>query len=199
MDGAGHCRLHGIGAVARSNPEARPPTSLHCRLVRRGSASAARTQRHTRRSRRPRPSQHRSTHTAPFSLRKSSHAAPTTFGPFGFTARARRLFLVLGFHPLFGRPFLFATHCATPSRTHARTTHVRARTTDDERRDVRSAGVADWTTARGGVRSVRSPLRRAPLLATPIATPLQGGRPERSSLLYPAERERAQRSRQRLG
>ena len=58
---------------------------------------------------------------------------------------------------------------------------------------VRSAGVADWNTTgklhehvhEGGLgtRSVRSPLRRAmrraPLLATPIATPLQGGCPER--------------------
>ena len=43
--------------------------------------------------------------------------------------------------------------------------------------DVRSAGVADWITARGGIRSVRSPLRRPPLLATPIAKPLQCGRP----------------------
>ena len=41
MVGAGHFRLHGIGLVARSDPEARSPTSLHCRLVRRGSASAA--------------------------------------------------------------------------------------------------------------------------------------------------------------
>ena len=29
-----------------------------------------------------------------------------------------------------------------------------------------------------GIQSVRSPLRRVPLLATPIATSLQGGRPE---------------------
>ena len=36
---------------------------------------------------------------------------------------------------------------------------------------------------RGGIRSVRSPLRRAPLLATPIAMPLQCGRPKRSGLL----------------
>ena len=34
MDGAGHCRLHGRGPVARSDPEARSPTSLHCRLCR---------------------------------------------------------------------------------------------------------------------------------------------------------------------
>ena len=44
-----------------------------------------------------------------------------------------------------------------------------------------------WLTGRlhdGGIRSVRSPLRRVPLLATPIATPLQGGRPERPGLLF---------------
>ena len=40
---------------------------------------------------------------------------------------------------------------------------ARARTTDDERRDARSAGVADWNTSPKGIRSVRSaPLRRAP-------------------------------------
>ena len=36
----------------------------------------------------------------------------------------------------------------------------------------------------GGIRSSRSPRRRPPLLATPIATPLQGGRPERYGLLF---------------
>ena len=36
VDGAGHCRLHGIGPMARSDPEAQSSTtSLHCRLVRR--------------------------------------------------------------------------------------------------------------------------------------------------------------------
>ena len=45
----------------------------------------------------------------------------------------------------------------------------------------RRRGRGAWLTGRlhdGGIRSVRSPPRRAPLLATPIATPLQGGRPE---------------------
>ena len=45
-----------------------------------------------------------------------------------------------------------------------------------------------WIIARREVRrgnsSVRSPLRRAPLLATPIAKTLQGGRPERPGLLF---------------
>ena len=39
----------------------------------------------------------------------------------------------------------FAARIATPARTCARAAH--APTTDDERRDVRSAGVADWKTA----------------------------------------------------
>ena len=44
---------------------------------------------------------------------------------------------------------LLAAHFTTPC-LHART-HARARTTDDERRDVRrSAGVADWKTTRRG-------------------------------------------------
>ena len=52
--------------------------------------------------------------------------------------------LVPGSHPLFGRPFS-RTHTHAHSRAHART-----RTSDDERRDVRSAGVADWITVRRG-------------------------------------------------
>ena len=51
-----------------------------------------------------------------------------------------------------------AAHCATLALRHAALRHAcahthartRARTTDGERRDVRSAGVADWKTARGG-------------------------------------------------
>ena len=159
-----------------------------------------RTQGHTRRSRRPRPSQHRSTHTAPFSLRKSSHVAPTALGPLGFAARTQRLFLVQGSHPLFGRPFLLANrsalrhariqarthararmirsllaaHCTTPADTHARAhAHTRAHgppTTNDA-----TCGPPAWLTGslhEGGVRSVSSQLRWPPLLATPIATPL---------------------------
>ena len=48
-----------------------------------------------------------------------------------------------------------------------------------------TCGPPAWLTGtlhEGGIRSVRSPPRRAPLLATPIATPLQGGRPERPGL-----------------
>ena len=54
----------------------------------------------------------------------------------------------------------------------------------DEPRDCAAAsstcGPQAWLTGSlhdGGIRSVRSPLRRAPLLATPIAMPLQCGRP----------------------
>ena len=64
---------------------------------------------------------------------------------------------------------------------HTDAARARARAIDDERRDVRSAGVADWKTSRRGntERTLTPACRRAPLLATPIATPLQGGRPER--------------------
>ena len=68
-----------------------------------------------------------------------------------------------GFQPV--RPFSLPACSALrrvriPASTHAPAalrhacarahTHARARTTDDERRDVRPAGVADWKTARGG-------------------------------------------------
>ena len=87
---------------------------------------------------------------------------------------------------------LLAAHCATRysqrtaprlhARTHARTcVHGRPATNDA------TCGPPAWLTGslhEGGIRSVRSPLRRALLIATPIATPLQGGRPERSGLLF---------------
>ena len=59
--------------------------------------------------------------------------------------------------------------------------------TDDRRTNDATCGPPEWLTGKlhdGGTRSVRSPLRRPPLLATPIATPLQGGRPERPGLLF---------------
>ena len=52
--------------------------------------------------------------------------------------------------------------------------------TDDRRTDEATCGPQAWLTGTlhgGGIRSVRSPLRRPPLLATPIAKPLQCGRP----------------------
>ena len=149
MDGAGHFRLHGIGPVARSGPEARSPTSLHCRLVRRGSASAA------------------------------------------------RLFLVQGSYPLLaGRfSFLLATHCATPA--HART--LARACTDDNRRtnercDVRSAGVADWITARRGgygayAHRCGGPLSSRPLSPRPYNTATPKG-PAFSFLNYLGGRQR---------
>ena len=51
--------------------------------------------------------------------------------------------------PLLGRPFSRTPFSRTHTHARART-HACARTTDDERRDVRSAGVADWKTSRGG-------------------------------------------------
>ena len=56
---------------------------------------------------------------------------------------------------------------------------------EDRRTNDATCGPQAWLTGRlheGGIRSVRSPLRRAPLLATPIAKPLQCGRPLRPGL-----------------
>ena len=142
-----------------------------------------RAQRHMRRCRYPRSSPRRGTHATPLPLCRIPHVATTTRG--GLDTRVQCICLVQGSHPLFGRPFSRTSFSRTHTHAARARTHARARTTDDERRDVRSAGVADWATARGGdIRSVRSPPRRAPLLATPIATPLQGGRPERLGLLF---------------
>ena len=66
------------------------------------------------------------------------------------STRARSaFFLVQGSHPLLGRPFSRTPFSLTHTHARART-HARTGTTDDERRYVRSAGVADWKTARGG-------------------------------------------------
>ena len=68
--------------------------------------------------------------------------------------------------------------------------HAPAHTHAQERPTTNDAtcGPPAWLTGRlhdRGIRSVRSPPRRALLLATtPIATPLQGGHPERSDLLF---------------
>ena len=67
------------------------------------------------------------------------------------------------------------------ARAHART-HAHGRPTTNDA----TCGPPAWLAGslhEGGIRSVRSPLRRAPLPAALNATPLQGGRPERSSLL----------------
>ena len=70
---------------------------------------------------------------------------------------------------------------AIPARKqkHARSALASAHT-DDRRTDEATCGPQAWLTGSlhgGGIRSARSPLRRAPLLATPIAKPLQCDRP----------------------
>ena len=75
-----------------------------------------------------------------------------------------------------------AARLATPARTRAPRAHERRPVTNDT-----TCGPPEWLTGKlqhGGTRSVRSPPRQPPLLATPIATPLQGGRPERPGLLF---------------
>ena len=132
------------------------------------------------------------------------HAGPHALLPLPVVVsqHARRLFLVQGSHPFLGRPFFFllrvptlslagrsffllASHCvARHARPHART--LASARTDDRRTNDAMCGPQTWLTGKlheGGVRSARSPLRRAPLLATPIAMPLQCGRPERPGLL----------------
>ena len=83
------------------------------------------------------------------------HAGPHTPFPLptSVSQHARRLFLLQGSHPSLGRSFFLSTCFALrrvprpPACTHARSrTHGRP---TNERRDVRSAGVADWKTARG--------------------------------------------------
>ena len=67
-----------------------------------------------------------------------------------------------------------SAHCAARhARLHART--FASPFADDRRTNDATCGPRAWLTGslhEGGVRSVHSPLRRAPLLATPIATPL---------------------------
>ena len=80
---------------------------------------------------------------------------------------------------------LFAARLATPARTRTPRAHGRRPATNDA-----TCGPPDWLTGKlqqGGTRSVRSPPTPPPpppLLATPIATPLQGGRSERPVLLF---------------
>ena len=104
--------------------------------------------------------------------------APAALGPLCTTARTQRLFLyarphapippptvasqhaqrlfsVQGSHPFLGRPFFFLPTCSALRRAPRLLARALARTRThgrptNERRDVRSAGVADWITARGG-------------------------------------------------
>ena len=85
--------------------------------------------------------------------------------------------------------FHFPSSCYVVVIAHA---HERSTTNDA------TCGPPAWLTGRlhdRGIRSVRSPPRRALLmallLATPIATPLQGGRPERPGLLFLKLRKRS--------
>ena len=73
-------------------------------------------------------------------------------------------------------------HACTHARTHART-HAHGRPTTNDA----TCGPPAWLTRRlhdGRIRSVCSPLRRAPFFATPIAKPLHAGRSERPGLLF---------------
>ena len=69
--------------------------------------------------------------------------------------------------------------CRAP-RPHAHKNPLASAHTDDRPTSDTTCGPQAWLTGKlheGGTRSVRSPPRRAPLLATPIAKPLQCGRP----------------------
>ena len=74
--------------------------------------------------------------------------------------------------------FVLAAHCAARhARSHARSL-ARVRT-DDRRTNDATCGPPAWLTGTlhdGGTQSVRSPLWRAPLLATLFAMPLHCGR-----------------------
>ena len=138
-----------------------------------------RAQRHRRRSCYPRSSPRSDTHATPFLLCRISHVATAAHG--GLHARVQCIFL-------FTVPTLFLTARFCARLFHARTcTHAPAHTHAQERPTTNDAtcGPPAWLTGRlhgGGIRSAHSPPRWAPLLATPIDTPLQGGRPERPDL-----------------
>ena len=199
-------RQHQRTCSRRTRPQP-PDTPGH-----RARATLLHTPRHTRHSRCPRSSPRHRTHMAPFPYvwphkpppppAVASQHARCAF----FLFRAPTLFLAGQFS------FLLAAHCAASAYQHARArstlrhagiaprfitprlraharTHARARTEHGRRPTANDAtcGPPAWLTGRrheGGLRSARSPLRRAPLLAAPIATPLQGGRPERPGLLF---------------
>ena len=157
MDGAGHCRLHGRGPVARSDPEARLPTSLHCRLcrlVRQGGPHQASTRIGALK-----------THQNPklgCSLMRASAGKR-----FGSARCAGRSFFLSACFALRRAP-----------RPPARKNNLPSAHTDDRRTNDATCGPQEWLTGtlhEGGIRSVRSPPRRPPLLATPIAKPLQCG------------------------
>ena len=122
-------------------------------------------------------------------------SAPCRYHYPRISQHAQRLsFLLRGSHPFLGRPLFlcfcfalrrplflsacFALRCAL--RPPARKNNLPSAHTDDRRTNDATCGPQAWLTGslhEGGIRSVRSPPRRAPLPATPIAKPLQCGRP----------------------
>ena len=134
------------------------------------------------------------------SLRTHSDAAAIALSPTLWHARS--FLSCLGSLSFVLWPALFLLlFCGTPRHASSRARfprhvsphqHARARcarTEDAQRRTIRhtTCGPPEWLAGKlqdEGTRSVRSPPRRAPLFATPIATPLQGGRPERPGLLF---------------
>ena len=101
-------------------------------------------------------------------------------GAFLFFSRVPTLFLA-------GRSFsLLVSHCAARRAARMHALFASPRTDDRRTNDATCGPQQAWLTGslhEGGIRSARSPLRRAPLLATPIAMPLQCGRPKRPGLL----------------
>ena len=93
--------------------------------------------------------------------------------------------------------------CATPARTHARSLARTHRRPTDERCDVRSAGVADWKTARGGntertLTAAAGPSPRDPYRHALTMRPSQKARPF-SFFNYRPERPAAARGGERRG
>ena len=132
-----------------------------------------------------------------YSAHNATGAAPATRGPLRAVALTQRLFYHLSRPPppptaaptragsaffLFRNPSFFFwlavfAH-AVFAHAHART-RPHTCTRKNDRRRTATCGPPAWLTGPlhdGGIRSARSPKRWAPLLATPIATPLQGGR-----------------------
>ena len=162
---------------------ARDPSQLlsfatHSSLTRRRHPPA-RSRTHPRHARTHR---HRKRSVIAFSLfhAQPPRAAPTTLAFCGTSDGF--LFLLQGSHPFLGRPF-FLSFCFAlrrAPRQPARKNKLSSAHTDDRRTSDTTCGPQAWLTGTlhdRGIRSVRSPPRRAPLLATPIAKPLQCGRP----------------------
>ena len=158
---------------SRTHP---PPARIHDH---RAGSVLLRAPCHMRRSRSPRSSLNHSTYAALLflvqDLTRRSHCPRWSRSTHG-------AFLLLQVPTLFlaGRSFfLLASRCvARHARPHART--LSRTRTDDRRTNDATCGPQAWLSGSlhyGGIRSVRPSLRRAPLLATPIATPLQCGRP----------------------